>query len=152
MVPAQSPGLRRPLFTDSLRLDVPFYDVDSCNVVWHGHYAKYFERARCQLLDRVGYNYLDMQRDGYFFPVVDMQVRYIQPLTFTQAFHIETTLAEWENRLVMKYLVRDGDSGERLTRGSTTQVAVNRADNQLLFDCPPELVQKVERAMARLRG
>ena len=149
---AQSEGLRRPLITDILDLDVPFYDVDSCAVVWHGHYAKYFERARCQLLDQVGYNYLDMQRDGYFMPVVDMQVRYIQPLTFTQAFRIETTLTEWENRLVMKYVVKDGNTGERLTKGSTTQVAVNKPDNQLLFDCPPELVRKVEAAMAKLQG
>lgn len=149
---AQSEGLRRPLITDTLDLDVPFYDVDCCDVVWHGHYAKYFERARCQLLDRLGYNYLDMQRDGYFMPVVDMQVRYVQPLTFTQKFRIETTLAEWENRLVMKYVVKDGNSGERLTRGSTTQAAVNRADNQLLFECPPGLVRKVEEAMAQLQG
>ena len=26
---------------------VPFFDVDSMNVVWHGHYVKYLEIARC---------------------------------------------------------------------------------------------------------
>jgi len=30
---------------------VPFFDVDSMNIVWHGHYVKYFELARCQLLE-----------------------------------------------------------------------------------------------------
>ena len=28
---------------------VPFHDVDLMEVVWHGHYAKYFEIARCAL-------------------------------------------------------------------------------------------------------
>ena len=30
-----------------IELTVPFYDVDSMDIVWHGHYLKYFEDARC---------------------------------------------------------------------------------------------------------
>ena len=26
---------------------VPFFDVDTMHVVWHGHYVKYLEVARC---------------------------------------------------------------------------------------------------------
>ncbi|MGH8486657.1 MAG: acyl-CoA thioesterase, partial [Pseudomonas sp.] len=36
---------------------VPFFDVDSMLVVWHGHYVKYLEVARCALLDRLEHNY-----------------------------------------------------------------------------------------------
>ena len=38
-------------------IEVPFHDVDTMNVVWHGHYLKYFEIARCKLLDQFHYNY-----------------------------------------------------------------------------------------------
>ncbi len=41
---------------------MPFFDVDSMNVVWHGHYVKYLEVARCALLDQIGHNYNDMLR------------------------------------------------------------------------------------------
>ena len=34
-------------------IEVPFHDVDTMNVVWHGHYLKYFEIARCKLLDQI---------------------------------------------------------------------------------------------------
>ena len=30
-----------------IELLVPFFDVDMMEVVWHGHYVKYFEEARC---------------------------------------------------------------------------------------------------------
>lgn len=30
-----------------IELQVPFFDVDMMEVVWHGHYVKYFEEARC---------------------------------------------------------------------------------------------------------
>ena len=40
-----------------IELVVPFFDVDMMEVVWHGHYVKYFEEARCALLDKLGHNY-----------------------------------------------------------------------------------------------
>ncbi len=43
---------------------VPFFDVDSMNVVWHGHYVKYLEVARCALLDKIGHNYSAMSELG----------------------------------------------------------------------------------------
>ena len=38
-------------------IDVPFYDLDPMNVVWHGNYVKYLEVARCDLLSKIGYTY-----------------------------------------------------------------------------------------------
>jgi len=39
-----------------VELTVEFFDVDSMQIVWHGNYLKYMERARCALLDKIGYN------------------------------------------------------------------------------------------------
>ena len=38
-----------------IELQVPSFDVDMMEVVWHGHYVKYFEQARCALLDKLVY-------------------------------------------------------------------------------------------------
>lgn len=130
-----------------LEVEIPFYDVDSCNVVWHGHYVKYLERARCKLLDQIGYSYQTMREDGYFFPVVDLHIRYAGALLFTQRCEIETTLVEWENRLKMRYLIRDQETGKRLTTATTTQVAVDLSTGNLVFECPQKLVSLVEKLL-----
>jgi len=44
-----------------VEIEVPFFDVDLMEIVWHGHYLKYFEVARCALLDKIGYNYMQMR-------------------------------------------------------------------------------------------
>ena len=44
-----------------IEMVVPFFDVDMMEVVWHGHYVKYFEEARCALLDKLGHNYRQMR-------------------------------------------------------------------------------------------
>ena len=37
--------------------EIQFFDVDSMNIMWHGHYVKYLEMARCAFLDEIHYTY-----------------------------------------------------------------------------------------------
>ncbi len=127
---------------------VPFFDVDSMDVVWHGHYVKYFEVARCALLERIGHNYQQMREAGYAWPIIDVQLRYMRGARFNQRIIVRAALLEWENRLKINYLIRDADSGERMTRGSTVQVAVEMASREMLLASPRIFVDAVERALA----
>ncbi len=124
-------------------IEIPFHDVDSAQVAWHGHYAKYFEVARCALLDQIDYNYPQMGESGYFWPVVDMRIRYVAPLRFQQTVRVTATLAEWENRLRINYLISDAESGQRLCKGYTMQVAVEIASGEMQFASPPILARKL---------
>lgn len=125
-------------------LVVPFFDVDSMDVAWHGHYVKYLEVARCALLDAIGHNYTQMKEAGWVWPVIDLQLRYAAPARFGQRIVVTADLVEWRNRLKVHYLIRDADSGERLTRASTVQVAVNRLGEMQLVS-PQVFIDAVER-------
>lgn len=129
-------------------IQVPFFDVDSMEIVWHGHYVKYFEVARCALLDRLDHNYRQMRETGYAWPVIDIQLRYIRGATFNQTIRVRADLVEWENRLKINYLIVDAQSGERMTRGSSVQVAVEIASGEMQFVSPPVFIEAVERALA----
>lgn len=122
---------------------VPFHDVDMMTIAWHGHYVKYFEVARCELLDKINYNYLQMTQSGYMWPVIDMHIRYVKPAKFGQTIRVEVGVTEYENRLKMEYVIRDAESGMRLTKGSTTQVAVRMSDNEMMLASPEVLKQKL---------
>lgn len=128
-------------------LVVPFFDVDSMDVVWHGHYVKYFEVARCALLDTLGHNYTQMRDSGYAWPVVDLQVRYVRPAVFGQRLNLRADLIEWENRLKIHYLISDAVTGERLTRGSSVQVAVEIANREMQLVSPRVFVDAVQRCL-----
>ncbi|WP_430388790.1 acyl-CoA thioesterase [Dyella sp. 20L07] len=131
-----------------LRVDtevlVPFFDVDSMDVVWHGHYVKYLEVARCALLDVVGHNYTQMKAAGYVWPVIDIQLRYVQAARFGQRLTVCADLVEWRNRLKVHYLIHDSVTGERMTRASTVQVAVNPQGEMQLVS-PQVFIDAVER-------
>lgn len=132
----------------SVEVEVPFHDVDAMKVAWHGHYVKYFEIARCALLRRFDYDYPQMMASGYMWPVVDCHLRYVRPALYGQRLIVTATLLEYENRLRIGYEIRDAASGERLTKGSTVQVAVDAATRELQFVSPPIVFSNVEKACA----
>ena len=131
------------LFID-LSLKAEFYDVDSMRIVWHGNYIKYYEQARCVLLDKIGYNYNEMEHKGIAWPIVKLDVKYIKPIIFGQEFCIRATLDEYENRLKISYLVYDQISGAIINRGTTTQMAVDMESGESLLVSPAHLIKIVE--------
>ena len=123
---------------------VQFYDLDPMEVVWHGHYVKYLEIARGALLDSIDYNYAQMRASGYLWPVIDLQLRYIASARFGTRLKLHAEIVEWENRLKIDYLISDAATGKRLTRASTTQVAVEIATGEMCFASPPVLFEKLK--------
>ncbi|BAP42957.1 acyl-CoA thioesterase [Pseudomonas sp. 21LCFQ02] len=127
---------------------VPFFDVDMMNIVWHGHYVKYLEVARCALLDHIGHNYTRMLESGYGWPVIDMQLRYMRGAVFGQKLIVRASLVEWENRLKINYLISDASTGERMTRASTVQVAVAVDSREMQLASPKAFTDAVQKALA----
>ncbi|MEE0132540.1 MAG: thioesterase family protein [Treponema sp.] len=127
-----------------IEFSVEFYDVDSMNIVWHGNYIKYFEKARCALLEKIGYGYPQMTASGYAFPITEVKVKYIKPLFFQQRVRATATLEEYESMLRISYILQDVDTGAITTKGSSSQVAIKINTRTTCFDCPDIFIEKVQ--------
>jgi acyl-CoA thioester hydrolase len=130
-------------WTADVELQVQFYDLDPMEIVWHGNYAKYLEIARCALFDQINYNYPQMRDSGYMWPIIDMRLRYVAPAHFGQRLRVTASIVEWESRLRIDYLIADAQSGKRLNKASTTQVAVDMRTGEMCFLSPPVLFEKL---------
>lgn len=120
----------------SAEIEVPFFDVDVMQIVWHGHYVKYLEVARCAFLDAIGYNYNAMLKHGYVWPVVKLDLKYIRPARFGQKVCVDMVMTEYESCLRIDYTLRDAASGEKLTQAHTTQVAQRIDNGEMQFQTP----------------
>ena len=130
-------------FSAEVTLTPAFHDIDPMEVVWHGHYVKYFELARCALLQSIDYDYPQMRDSGYAWPIVDLRAKYVRSARYGQALVVHATLVEWENRLKIDYQVRDADTGEVLTRATSIQVAVDLVTGEMCFASPAALLDRV---------
>ena len=129
--------------SETTEFKVAFFDLDPMNVVWHGNYVKYMEIGRCALLDKIGYNYTEMVKSGYAFPVTDIKVRYIKPLYFGEHAKIVSHLVEYENMIKIKYEIFN-EKGELTTKAESTQMALNIQKMEAEFSCPEVFVNKVK--------
>lgn len=128
--------MKTPDLAVSVNIEVPFHDVDAMQVAWHGHYVKYFEIARCELLRAFNYDYPQMKASGYLWPVVECHLKYVKPAIYGQKLKVEAKLLEHENRIKIGYQILDAEQHTTLTKGYTTQVAVDATTLELQFVSP----------------
>ena len=133
----------RPELSHEIEVVPAFFDIDSMDIVWHGHYVKYLELARCALLDRFDYGYARMRESGYFWPVIELRLKYVRAATFDQPLIVRATIVEWQNRLRIDYAIRDAQTGAKVNSATSVQVAVDRATREMQYVSPPVLLQRL---------
>jgi acyl-CoA thioester hydrolase len=132
-----------PSLVHEIEVTPAFFDIDVMEIVWHGHYVKYLEMARCALLAQFNYDYPQMRASGYAWPIVDLRLKYVRPATYGRPLIVRAEIVEWESRLRINYLLRDKDTGAKLTIAHSIQVAVNMATREMCFVCPPVLWERL---------
>jgi acyl-CoA thioester hydrolase len=116
----------------SVRIEIPFHDVDAMRIVWHGNYARYFEIARSQLLRDHGLDYPQMESNGWLFPVIRMECRYASPLRYGDVALVTVAIEDSEFKLVLTYSIVEETSGRRVATGKTEHAVIDREFNLLM--------------------
>lgn len=122
---------------------VEFFDVDSMNVMWHGNYVKMIESARCYFLENIGYDYKRMKEDGYVFPIVKMNFKYVSPACFGDFLEIKTTLVDCDIFLEFSYELTQAKTHKKVALASTHQVAVKIDDLSTQLAMPVPLLDAI---------
>lgn len=85
------------------------------------------------MMDKIEYNYHEMKDSGYMWPIIDTRVKYIKAIPFNHQIKVSAKLTEWENRLRVDYEIHDANTGARMTRAHTMQVAVTIKEQEMCF-------------------
>lgn len=114
-------------------------ETDQMGYVHHSQFALYLEEARMNLLHEVGFSVHELEEKGIILPVVEMQIRFSQPLHFGDELLVEVCLhAPWTRKLDFHYRIfREGQ--QQVSRARTILVLAEKASGQLLEDPLPYL-------------
>lgn len=118
------------------------HHTDYSGVVWHGTYIQWMETARVECLRSVGVTFEDCVAAGYDLPVVDLQMRYRQPLLLGASGLIKTRLKLARGiRLTWLYEIYDTTAPEHqlCVVGQVVLVTINMASRKIVRRLPPEL-------------
>ena len=135
-------------FENETVVTAEFFDVDAMKIVWHGNYVKFMEVARCAMLDKLGYVYKEMVKDGYTYPVTSINLKYVKSLYFGDKGLVKTYLMEYENCIKIKYEIFN-EKGELCTKAESTQMAFNVEKNESCFECSKTFIERVEKIIGK---
>lgn len=121
-----------PRLEATVEIEIPFHDVDSIHMVWHGNHIKYFEIARTALTRLIKYDVAEMVESKIMWPVIECNCRYINAIAYGDIILVRAWISEVEHRLKVNYFISEKSTGKRLAKGYTTQAAVNVATGKLM--------------------
>ena len=120
------------------QLRVRYCETDRMGVAHHGSFVAWFEEARTEWLRARGKTYRQMEDEGNLLQVVDLQVRYLKPLTYDDLVVITVRVTERTKVAVtMAYELHRADDGSAVATGSTRLACVGRDGR--LRRLPPEI-------------
>ncbi|MDR1952787.1 MAG: acyl-CoA thioesterase [Elusimicrobiota bacterium] len=126
----QNPNDPNPLRAFTKR-KVRFDEIDPLNIMWHGHYASFFEEGRLSLGAKYSIGYMDFYKAGVIIPLKKFHIDYILPLEFDKVYEIETIL-HWNEaaRLDFSYNIFSND--KLTTTGYSVHLMLDKNKNILV--------------------
>jgi acyl-CoA thioester hydrolase len=82
------------MYTTETQIRIHYALTDQMGVVYHGHYAQFYEIGRGESIRVLGYTYKDIEAMGIIMPVVDIHSRFLRPAKYDDLITVKTTLRE----------------------------------------------------------
>jgi len=115
----------KPPTTHTLTLRVRYPECDPMGYLHHSRFLQYFEMGRVELLRALGFSYADMEREGVFFVVAKVEVKYKAPARYDDELTLTTTVVRQTHvRIDHAYQLRRGPT--LLAEATTTIACIGR--------------------------
>ena len=72
------------------RVRVRYAETDKMGVVYYANYFVWFEVGRTDLLRESGWNYREMETDGFSLPVIEAHCEYRKPAKYDDEIEVRT--------------------------------------------------------------
>ena len=127
---------------------VYYQDTDSYGIVWHGNYLKWYEQARCDLCDELGFPLDKLAADsGVIFPIVNINLRYKSAAKLYDDLIIETEIKEFTRaKIVFEQIIKNKEDETVYNVAEITAVATD-LNGKLIRHLPEDLRKAFEGAM-----
>ncbi len=82
------------MYSHKTQIRIHYALTDQMGVVYHGHYAQFYEIGRTESLRNLGFTYKDMEANGIILPVTDIHSRFLRPARYDDLLTVVTSLKE----------------------------------------------------------
>ncbi|MFD2444004.1 acyl-CoA thioesterase [Bacillus sp. CGMCC 1.16607] len=107
------------MLVSTKEIEVRYAETDQMGVVYHANYLVWMEVGRTKLIQDLGFNYAEMEKDGIISPVLDIQISYKKPLRYGEIAYVHTWIEEYDGlRVTYGYEIFTNDRELAITATS----------------------------------
>ena len=119
---------------------VQYYETDGMGIVHHSNYIRWFEEARVDLLEQLGFGYDRIEAAGYSGPVLEVACQYKTMSRFGETVSIKASITAYNGvRMTLHYEVTDKATGALRCTGDSRHCFINAEGKPaVLKRCWPE--------------
>lgn len=131
------------MYITETQIRIHYALTDQMGMVYHGHYAQFYEIGRAEAIRQIGYTYKDIEAMGIIMPVVDIHSRFLHPAKYDDLVTVKTTLKELpvHHKIVFHHEIYN-EQDELLNTGDITLYFMD-AKTMKRRDMPEELKEKL---------
>ena len=133
------------MFTTETQIRIHYALTDQMGVVYHGHYAQFYEIGRAEAIRNLGYTYRDIEAMGIIMPVTDIHSKFLRPAKYDDLITVKTTLREMPaaHKIVFHHEIYN-EQDELLNTGDITLYFIE-AKTMKRVHMPDELADKLSK-------
>lgn len=106
---------------------VQYYETDQMAIVHHSNYIRWFEEARVDCMNQMGYGYKKMEEDGIISPVIAVTAEYKSMTRFDDNVRIEVKIMKFNGvKLQIAYQIYDNETNELRCQGESQHCFIDR--------------------------
>lgn len=118
-----------------------YYETDQMGIIHHSNYIRWFEEARTDLMDQMGFGYDQMEKRGIIVPVLSINCDYKSMVRYNDRVYIIPKIEVFNGiRLQISYRVIDKKTGELRSFGESKHCFLNSSNR-------PVSLKKVDKEM-----
>lgn len=103
-----------------------YYETDQMGIIHHSNYIRWFEEARTDLMDQIGFGYDQMEKRGIVVPVLSVNCEYKSMVRYNDRVYIIPQIDVFNGiRLQISYRVIDKKTGVLCTTGESKHCFLN---------------------------
>lgn len=103
-----------------------YYETDQMGIIHHSNYIRWFEEARTNLMEQIGFGYDQMEKRGIIVPVLSVNCEYKSMVRYNDRVYIIPKIDIFNGiRLQISYQVIDKKSGALCASGESKHCFLN---------------------------
>ncbi|MGN0594358.1 MAG: acyl-CoA thioesterase [Hominimerdicola sp.] len=98
-----------------------YYETDRMDIIHHSNYIRWFEEARIDILDQMGFPFTEIEGRGLMVPVISVECQYKFPIKFGDEFQIDCKITDFNGcKFSMEYVVTNLTTGKLSCTGKSS--------------------------------